>query len=427
MRMVACRLSGNRDTRSAFTLVCGSLLVMSVVTAGWSQTPSSLFKAAGTVASTEPTGFTLQTDAGARLAVVIPNNALLLRVAPEEKTLKNATKISVSDIAVGDRVLVQGQISSDQKTLVAVRAIDMSKAAIAQKHAAETAQWQRGVGGLVNAVDPVANTITISTSGFGGAKKTTVHVSKDTVLRRYAPDSVKYEEAMPAPLSQVQPGDQLKARGTRSADGNDFDAQEVVSGSFLNIAGTVSSTDTTQNTLTITDLKTKKPVLVKLTADSQQRKLDPQLAQRIAMAFKGGGSGRPGGTPGGAGTGAAAGASGGPAPQGAPTGGASGGPGGQGGIGGPPGGPGGARSGGSPDFQRLLNRMPTATLADLKKGDAVMIVASQGAETGGVTAITLLSGVEPILTASPSASQALFSGSWNLGAPGGGGGEEGAQ
>jgi len=425
MRMLACRRSGDRDIRSALTLVCGSLLVMSVATAGWSQTPSSLYKAAGTVASTEPTGFTLQTDAGVRLAVVIPNNALLVRVAPGEKTLKDATKIGVAEIAVGDRVLVQGQLSSDQKTVVAVRAIDMSQAAIAQKHAAETAQWQRGVGGLVSAVDPVANTITVSTSGFGAAKKTTVHVSKDTILRRYAPDSVKYEEAKPAPLSQIQPGDQLKARGTRSADGNDFDAQEIVSGSFLNIAGTVSSIDTTQNTLTVTDLKTKKPLLVKLTADSQQRKLDPQLAQRIAMAFKGGGNGAPGGMPGGARTGAAAGTSGGPAPQGgAPTGGA---PGGQGGSGGPPGGPGGARAGGAPDFQRLLNRMPTSTLADLKKGDAVMIVASQGADAGGVTAITLLSGVEPILTASPSASQALFSGSWNLGASGGGGGEEGAQ
>ena len=426
MRMLACRLSGDRDIRSALTLVCGSLLVMSVATAGWSQTPSSLYKATGTVASTEPTGFTLQTDAGVRLAVVIPNNALLLRVAPEEKTLKNATKIGVADIAVGDHVLVHGQISSDQKTLDAVRVIDMSKAAIAQKHAAETAEWQRGVRGLVSAVDPVANTITISTSGFGGAKKTTVHVSKDTILRRYAPGSVpKYEEAKPAPLSQIQPGDQLSARGTRNADGNDFDAQEIVSGTFLNIAGTVSSIDTTQNALTVTDLKTKKPVLVKLTADSQQRKLEPQLAQRIAMTFKGGGSGAPGGMPGGARTGAAAaGAPAGHAPQGAPTGGA---PGGQGGFGGPPGGPGGARAGGAPDFQRLLNRMPTATLADLKKGDAVMIVATQGTDAGGVTAITLLSGVEPILTASPSASQALFSGSWNLGAPGGGGGEEGTQ
>ena len=69
--------------------------------------------------------------------------------------------------------------------------------------------------------------------------------------------------------------------------------------------------------------------------------------------------------------------------------------------------------------------MPQATLADLKKGDAVMIVATQGTEAG-VTAITLLSGVEPILTASPSASQAMFMAGWNLGG-GAPGGEEGTQ
>ena len=203
---------------------------MSVATAGWSQTPSSLYKATGTVASTEPTGFTLQTDAGVRLAVVIPNNAILLRVAPGEKTLKGATKISVADLAVGDRVLVQGQLSSDQKTLVVVRAIDMSKAAIVQEHAAET-RWQRGVGGLVSAVDLWRSTITVSTSGFGGAKKTdTIGRFQDTIWSRVCAGFVKYEEAKPAPLSLIQPGDQLKARGTRSADGNDFDAQEVVFG-----------------------------------------------------------------------------------------------------------------------------------------------------------------------------------------------------
>jgi len=421
MRMGSCRLSGAADLRSVPTLLGESLLVLSLVAAaGGSQAPSSLYKATGTVASAEAGGFTLQTDAGARLAIVVPANALLVRVAPEEKTLKNATKIGVTDIAVGDRVLVHGQLSSDQKTVVAVRVIDMSKAAIAQEHAAETAEWQRGVGGLVSAVDPVASTITISITGFGGAKNITVHISKDTILRRYALNSVKFDDATAGTLAQIQPGDQLRARGTRSADGNDFAALEIVSGTFRNIAGTVAAVDASQNTLTVTDLKTKKPVVVKLTADSQQRKLDPQVAQRIAMAFKGGG-------PGGAGAGAGAGGPGGQAPAGAPPGGRPAGSGGASGWGGSPGGAGGARAGGAPDFQRLLNRMPAATLADLKKGDAVMLVATQGTDAGGVTAITLLSGVEPILTASPGASQALFSGSWNLGAPGGGGGEEGTQ
>jgi hypothetical protein len=59
--------------------------------------------------------------------------------------------------------------------------------------------------------------------------------------------------------------------------------------------------------------------------------------------------------------------------------------------------------------------MPPATLADLQKGDAVMIVATEGTASSGVTAITLLGGVEAILASSGSASQAMFMGSWNLG------------
>ena len=394
---------------------------MSLAAPGWGQAPNPLYRAMGAVVSTDPTGFTVQTDSGTRLTVKLADNAILLRVAPNQKDLKNATKITAGDIGVGDRVMVRGHISDDQKTLLASAAIVMSKADIAQKQAAERAEWQRGVGGLVSSVDPVTSTITISTAGFGGTKKTTLHVSKDTILRRYAPDSVKFDDAKAGTLAQVQPGDQVRARGTRSADGNDFTAQEIVSGTFRNIAGTVSSIDASQNAITVTDLKTKKPVLVKFTADSQLRKLEPQMAQMIAMRLKGGGAGGPGG--------AAAGAAPpvGTPPSGGGPGGAPSGPGGAtGGPGGAQGGPGGARAGGAPDFQRILNRMPQATLADLKKGDAVMIVATQGTETGGVTAITLLSGVEAILTASPGASQAMFNAGWNLGG-GAPTGEEGTQ
>jgi len=83
MRTGACRHSGDLDPASVLSLVCTSLLVISVVAVGWGQTPSSLYKATGTVLSTDPTGFTLQTDAGVRLTIVVPGNALLVRVAPE--------------------------------------------------------------------------------------------------------------------------------------------------------------------------------------------------------------------------------------------------------------------------------------------------------------------------------------------------------
>ena len=82
------------------------------------------------------------------------------------------------------------------------------------------------------------------------------------------------------------------------------------------------------------------------------------------------------------------------------------------------------RAGGAPDFNSMLSRLPAVALADLHKGDAVMIVSTEGSGNSG-TAITLLSGVEPILTAAPSASQAMMLAPWSLGgAPGGDAGSQ---
>jgi len=70
------------------------------------------------------------------------------------------------------------------------------------------------------------------------------------------------------------------------------------------------------------------------------------------------------------------------------------------------------------DLQQVMSRIPKATIADMQKGDAVMIVSTEGTSSGGVTAITLLSGVEPILQAPSGQSMTLPP--WNLG----GGGED---
>jgi hypothetical protein len=71
----------------------------------------------------------------------------------------------------------------------------------------------------------------------------------------------------------------------------------------------------------------------------------------------------------------------------------------------------------------MVSRLPPEPFTDLKVGKAVMIVASEASPSSTtVTAVTLLTGVEPILAASPDAASATFSG-WNVG--GGGGGEGG--
>ena len=60
--------------------------------------------------------------------------------------------------------------------------------------------------------------------------------------------------------------------------------------------------------------------------------------------------------------------------------------------------------GGIADLQQMISRMPASALADLQKGDAVMMVATEGRANGQSTVITLLGGVEPILEASPKGS-----------------------
>jgi hypothetical protein len=366
----------------------------------------------GTIKSISGNSLTLSTDAGVSYSVSVGDGARILRIEPGAKDLKNASPLTLSDLQVGDRILVMGKISEDGHSVAATSVIAMKKADVASKQEHDRQDWQRrGVGGLVSAVDPATGTITITARAAAGSKDVAIHTSKDTILRRYAPDSVNFDDAKPSSLDQIKPGDQVLARGTRSADGSELAAQEIVSGAFRNIAGTISSIDAASNTINVMDLIAKKPVDVKITQDSQLRKLPPQMAQLMAMRLKGSqagaGSGAAGNGPGAAngekqaGTGGAASGAGAASADSAN---------GQGERGG--------RGGG--DLQQILNRVPKATLSDLQKGDAVMIVSTAGSGSGGVTAITLVSGVEPILQASPNGSgQSMILPPWSMEAPAG--------
>jgi hypothetical protein len=381
------------------------------------QTPAAA-KPVGTIKLISGNTITLTTDAGTDVTVSLQDTTKLLRVAPGQKDLKDAAPIQLADLQPGDRILVFGKLADDGKSVLARSVVAMKQSDVAAKQAHEREEWQRhGTGGLVSTVDAAANTVTISLPAIGEKKTVAIHLSSATILRRYAPDSIKFDDARPAPLDQIKPGDQLRARGTRNADGTELAADEVVSGSFRNIAGTISAVDASANTLTVQDLATNKPVTIKITTDTQLRKLPAQMAQGIAMRLKGASADAP---PQGAANSSAPAAQA-PKPSGPPAGTPPGG--GQGASGQGAAGPGGAgRPGGGRggDFQQALQRMPAATLADLQKGDAVMIVATSGGSNGMPTAITLLGGVEPILEASPKSSASTILSPWTMsGAPGG--------
>jgi len=414
--------------RSARSVRMHKVLFVALLVAGLSGVPSRInaqesgagvqkaAPALGTIQAITDKTLTLKTDAGAVLNVQFSAAMKVLRVEPGSKTLKDAVAIPLTDLAVGDRILVRGEISAEPSGMTATTIVAMKKEDIAKKQAREREEWQRrGIGGLVKNSDPGKETIIISTMSATGSKDVTIHAPVGTILRRYAPGSVNFDDAKLAPLTEIQPGDQLRARGSRSADGAEFTADEIVSGTFHNISGTISSIDAGKSTLTVADLATKKTVELSVSPDSQMRKLPAPIAQRIAMRLKGI-------SPDAGGPSAAS--SGGPPAQGAAASAGQGsasapgaGPGGQGASGAGP------RGGG--DMQQMLSRLPVSPLADFQKGDAVMIVAASGGTSGRATVITLLGGVEPILQSAPQGQASSILTPWSLNS--GGGGDAGTQ
>lgn len=330
----------------------------------------------GTVTAISGNTLTVKSDTNGIHQVTVPDTAEIKRISPGQKDLSAAETIPFSTLATGDRVRVKLNPEATAGTEEALQIIAMKQTDLALKQQKDREDWQRrGVGGLVKSVDAAAGVIVLSSGSGTTAKTITVRTTKATTLKRYAPTSVRFDDAQVAPIDAIHEGDQLRARGTKNADGTEIAAEDVVSGSFRNIAGTIMSLDTSGATLVVKDLATKKPVTIHVTPDAQMRRLEDRMAQMLAMRLKGSANG-----------------------------------GSQGGGGGQWAGRNGGQGGGFSDPQQLLNRAPVIQLSDLKKGDAVMLVSTEG--TADVTAITLLAGVEPLLEA-PAASQNLLA-NWSM-------------
>ncbi|HEY1210749.1 MAG TPA: hypothetical protein VGE85_15380 [Terracidiphilus sp.] len=343
----------------------------------------------GTITAINGNTITVKSDTNGVHQVNVPATAEIKRISPGQKDLSAAETIPFGKLESGDRVRVKLDPSAPAGAETAVQIIAVKKTDLAEKQRKDREDWQlRGVGGLVKSVDTATGDIVLFSGSGITAKTITVHTTKATTLKRYAPASVRFDDAQVAPIDAIHAGDQLRARGTKNADGTEIAAEDVVSGTFRNIAGTISSLDVASSTLIVKDLATKKPVTIHITADAQMRRLPEMMAQFLAARLKGT-------------TGAAA--AGGNGSAGVPRGNGQGG-------GGQWAGRNGGQGGGFSDPQQALNRAPAIQLSDLKKGDAVMVVSTDG--TAEVTAITLLAGVEPLLEA-PAATQNLLA-NWSM-------------
>lgn len=326
----------------------------------------------------------VKTTAGKEITFQINDETSLLRIAPGERSLDKAEKIARADVAVGDRVLVRGggAAAAGGQSFTARQLIVVSRQALDSRRDREREDWRRrGINGRVAALNPAAQEITVSTRSREGAQDVVVSLAGGAKVLRYAPDSVRREDAQPGSFADLKVGDQLRALGERSADGARFTAEEIIAGAFSRARGTIVETNAVRGEVTIKDEQTGKNLVVVVGKNSSVRRVPAEFVEEMARRREERQQRR-----------AAEGSS--PdaqQPQGERRrrenreGGNAGGEGGRQRRGG--GGPGGG------GFQRMFDNLPAVTVSDLKKGDLVMVTGTPGAaDASRVTAITLVTG-----------------------------------
>ena len=381
-----CRVALVGQALSPASTVALALLSICLLLPCTQAQPAKSF--VGTVAAirAETAEIEIKPDSGAPVALKIGSNTIAQKIAPGEKDLKKAEAVEITTVALGDRVLVTPEPgTSDLRRIVIMSATD-----IARRNQADSQDWtRRGVSGVV--VSKTANEVTLKMRTMGGEKQAIVTVGDQTAYRRYAPDSVKFADAKPSKLAEVSVGDQLRARGQKSEDGLHVTADEVVFGTFVTKAGSVTEVNADSKEVTVKDLQTNKPLVIRFTADSQLKTM-PDMAAMMGGGMMGGGMmGR------------------GAAPAGAPS-------------GGPPAGM--AGRGGGMDISAMLERMPATKLEDLKPGDTIVVSSTKGAKTSEITAIMFLSNAG-LLIQMASMQSAPSGGRSGGGMPGGMGGAMG--
>jgi hypothetical protein len=316
----------------------------------------------------------MKDDKAGPLAVVYTEKTSVLRVPPGETDLKKATRINISDVTVGDRLLAVGT-RSDGNTVEARTLVIMSKADLAEKQKQDQEEWQkRGITGTVAAVDAAVKAFTVTV----GDKKFRVQSQDKTDYRRYAADSAKFSDSVPSSLADLKTGDQIRVLGDKNEEALTMKAERVVAGTFQRVVGTISSINQETGEIKLTDLVNQKPFQIHVTARATIRQLPPaianMIAQRLLPSVQGaGGQGN--------------------APQGAAL---------------------AAFRASGADPTQLLDRLPALSLADLKQGNAIVVNGSPGSDATHLTAVTVISGLEPIANALPNLLREVIGG-WNLG------------
>jgi sRNA-binding protein len=335
---------------------------------------------------------TIKTDAGASVTVTVNPQTTYRRMPPGQTSLAKAETITSADVKVGDRVLVPSGATLAAGT-AARQVIVMAREAVAARRDQQREDWRtRGMNGRVLTVDAAKKEITMESRTRDSAQTLTVVTNNSSRIRRFAPGSLRPDDAVAGNFADIRVGDQIRVLGNRE----EFrvTAEEIISGTVARMLGTLEKVDLARNEIVVKDTQTGKSTVIsflpattlrRVPADfaetmrqgQQRRGEDANLteAQRTAQREQRAARRRERETQGATAT----------PPQGGQAGAQTGGQ-----------NPNGPQRAGGRNPQQMFENFPVITAAELKKGDAIMVVGT-GASDARVMAATVVTGNAEIL------------------------------
>jgi len=228
-------------------LITAAMLLFSTLAFGQGATAVKPTVIAGDAVSVGDKKIVVNAKTGP-VEVEISDKTAFKKVSAENPVFANAANGAFGDISVGDRLTISGFPTPDGKSFPARNVYFITKKDLDAKNAKESGEWQRrGITGKVLTVNAQTNQITVETRTLTGTSNVVLTPKENAKFLRYAPDSIRFDEALVSSLPEVKTGDMVRALGDKSSDGLSFAAEQVVAGAFQTVAGTVKSVDAAKN------------------------------------------------------------------------------------------------------------------------------------------------------------------------------------
>jgi hypothetical protein len=282
-------------------------------------------------------------DLSAGRIIVKTDNGNLVTLMLDDKTTYLRVPPGETTMEKAEKIAL-GDINIGDRLLVFANAAESGKPVtvrqlVVMSKAAIAQQQGRDLVGRITALDSKKKEITVQRRSQEGVETIIIKASGNVRFSRYAPDSIKRSDVVPSSFAELKVGNLLRSTGERSADGKQFTAEEIIAGSFLRAGGAVTSINTASGEVTIKNTQTGRPLTIVISKRSTLRRIPPDVAKSLEQGKQPGGK----------------------------------------------------------SFQEILEGLPVITLADLKKGDTVLVTSTTSKDTSKVTAIMLFTGEETFM------------------------------